>query len=107
MEWGIHWRKLGATSGIMPTPMDTATIMALLRLSLKSTVAQDADAGGGHHAEHHQAGAAQHHGGQGLDQRAHLGQHTQHDQNDPPATQTQRLLTPVTATRPTFCEKLV
>ena len=25
----------------------------------------------------------------------------------PPATQTQRLLTPVTLTRPTFCEKLV
>ena len=25
----------------------------------------------------------------------------------PPATQTKRLLTPVTATRPTFCEKLV
>src|SRR3989344_4121568 len=36
MACGIHWRKLGAISGTRPTPMDTATIMALKRLDLKS-----------------------------------------------------------------------
>ncbi len=69
--------------------------------------AQDADAGGRHHAEHHQARAAQHHGGQRFDQRRHLGHQASRMRIRPPATQTKRLLTPVTATRPTFCEKLV
>src|SRR5258708_39083467 len=53
----------------------------VVAVGLEIHVAQDADAGGGHHAEHHQARAAQHHGGQGLDQGAHLGQHAQHDQD--------------------------
>ena len=34
MLWGIHCLKLGAISGTMPMPMDTATMNRLLRLFL-------------------------------------------------------------------------
>jgi hypothetical protein len=107
MECGIHWRKLGATSGIMPTPMETATIMALLRLCWKSTLDRmrmpvaatmpniTRPAPPSTTVRHR------------VDQRAILGSRPSMIRIAPPATHTQRLLTPVTPTRPTFCEKLV
>jgi hypothetical protein len=49
---------------------------------------------------------AQHDMSAGFDQRAHLRDQAEDDQDDATATQTKRLLTPVTPTRPTFCEKL-
>ena len=108
MLWGIHCLKLGAISGIMPTPMADGHDHGVEAVHLEVHPGQDADAGGGHHAEHHQARTAEHHGGQRLDQRRHLGQQAQHDQDHAAGHADEAALdTPVTATRPTFCEKLV
>ncbi|MCY1370686.1 hypothetical protein D9M69_577860 [compost metagenome] len=52
-----------------------------MAVGLEVHARQDADAGGGHHAEHHEARTAEHHGGQRLDQRGHLRQQAQHDQD--------------------------
>ena len=97
--------SVGRTSGTMPMPMDTATMNRLLRL-LVVHCCQYADARGCHHAEHHQTGTTQHKGGQRLDQRRHFGQQAQHHQNHATG-HTHKAATPLTPTRPTFCEKLV
>ena len=66
---------------------------------------QDARAGRGDHAEHHKPGAAEYDQRNRFDQRGHFWQQPkqQHDAS-PPVTVTQRERTPVTLTRPTFCE---
>ena len=76
-------------------------------VALEVDVGQDADPAGHHHAGHHEPGPAQHEQRYRLDQRGQLGQQPSTTMMMPAATQTQRLLTPVTPTSPTFCEKLV
>ena len=79
-----------------------------MAVALEVHVREDADAGGRHHAEHHQARAAEHELRNGFDEAAILGSMPSTIMiTMPPATQTQRLFTPVTPTSPTFCEKLV
>ena len=107
MACGIHWRKLGAISGIMPTPIDTATIIALKRLFLKSTPPRMRLPVAATMPNITSPAPPSTMVGSDSTSAAILGSTPSTIRITPPATHTKRLLTPVTATRPTFCEKLV
>ena len=109
-EWiacGIHCLKLGAISGIMPMPIDTATIIALWRLPLKSTPERMRMPVAATMPNITRPAPPSTTVGSDSTSAAILGSRPSTTRITPPATQTKRLLMPVTATRPTFCEKLV
>ena len=109
-EWmpcGIHCLKLGASSGIIPTPIDTATIMALWRLFLKSTPPRMRMPVASTMPNMTMPAPPSTTVGSDSTSAAILGSRPSTMRMMPPATQTKRLFTPVTATSPTFCEKLV
>ena len=107
MPCGIHCLKLGATSGIMPKPMETATMKRLLRLALKSTAVRMRMPVAATMPNITRPAPPSTKVGSDSTSAAIFGSRPSTTRMRPPATQTKRLRTPVTPTRPTFWEKLV
>ena len=107
MLCGIHCEYRGATSGIMPTPMEMATISALCRLCVKSTPPRMRMPVAATMPNITSPAPPSTTVGSDSTSAAILGSRPSTSRMMPAATQTKRLFTPVTATSPTFCEKLV
>ena len=105
--WLIHCLKFGAIKGIMPTLMETATIIRLWRWRSKSTLARMRMPVAATMPNITNPAPPKTTVGKDSTKAAILGITPKMIKMMPPATQTKRLFTPVTATKPTFCEKLV